>query len=177
MIPFAGNPLNRASEKRTDAHWIDSKWRDPSSLVFPMWRLEPFLLGSDKLAAPAQLCLLRSGVADSLCSPDAPCIFLGLDDDRAIFALDVATATNPADGGPLAGLGYFCDARSAAQILSLKEAAIVAQAKALIDWHQRHGFCPRCGTPTKFMDAGYRRLGGKWNAEHFPGLDPVVIMR
>jgi NAD+ diphosphatase len=176
MIPFAGNPLNRASEKRTDSHWIDSKWRDPSSLVFPMWRLEPFLLGTDKQAAPAKLGLLRPGIADSLSSPDAARIFLGLEGERAIFALDVSAASNPADEGPLAGLGYFCDARTAAQLLSLKEAAIVAQAKALIDWHQRHGFCPRCGTPTRFMDAGYRRLCGKCNAEHFPRVDPVVIM-
>ena len=33
-----------------------------------------------------------------------------------------------------------------------------------------------CGAPTKIMDAGYRRLCGKCNAEHFPRVDPVVIM-
>src|SRR5262249_62029714 len=53
---------------------------------------------------------------------------------------------------------------------------IIAQAKALIDWHQRHGFCPKCGAPTRLMDAGYRRLCDKCNAEHFPRVDPVVIM-
>jgi NAD+ diphosphatase len=176
MIPFAGNPLNRASEKRTDADWIESKFHDPSSLVFPMWRLEPFLLGSQKAASPARLGLLRPGTADSLADPEAPCIFLGLDGEMALFALDISAASNPGDQGPLAGLGYFCDARTAAQIVSIKDAAIIAQAKALIDWHQRHGFCPRCGAPTKIMDAGYRRLCGKCSAEHFPRVDPVVIM-
>jgi NAD+ diphosphatase len=176
MIPFAGNPLNRASEKRTDADWIESKFHDPSSLIFPMWRLEPFLLGSQKAASPARLGLLRPGTADSLADPEAPCIFLGLDGEMALFALDISAASNPGDQGPLAGLGYFCDARTAAQIVSIKDAAIIAQAKALIDWHQRHGFCPRCGAPTKIMDAGYRRLCGKCSAEHFPRVDPVVIM-
>src|ERR1700730_12757200 len=176
MIPFAGNPLNRASEKRTDAAWIESKFHDPSSLVFPMWRLEPFLLGSQKAASPARLGLLRPGTADSLADPEAPCIFLGLDGEMALFALDISAASNPGDQGPLAGLGYFCDARTAEQIVSIKDAAIIAQAKALIDWHQRHGFCPRCGAPTKIMDAGYRRLCGKCSAEHFPRVDPVVIM-
>ncbi len=176
MIPFAGNPLNRASEKRTDSGWIESKRRDPSSLILPIWRLEPFLLGPEKSAAGAELGLLRPGIADSLAGAGAPCIFLGLDGDVAVFALDVSEARDPANEGPLAGLGYFRDARAAAQMVSVKDAAIIAQAKALIDWHQRHGFCPRCGAATTMMDAGYRRLCGKCNAEHFPRVDPVVIM-
>jgi NAD+ diphosphatase len=119
---------------------------------------------------------MRPEIADALAEGEAPCIFLGLDSDIAVFALDVAGADDPAKAGPLAGLGHFREARTAAQILSMKDAAIIAQAKALIDWHQRHGFCPRCGTPTKIMDAGYRRLCGKCKAEHFPRVDPVVIM-
>src|SRR6202165_644861 len=176
MIPFAGSPLNRMSEKRTDPDWIESKRRDPSSLVLPMWRLEPFLLEPKASGPPVELGLLRSGVADSLAGDGAACIFLGLDGDRAVFALDVSQAGDPGNVGPLAGLGYFRDARTAAQMVSIKDASIIAQAKAMIDWHQRHGFCPRCGAPTKMTDAGYRRLCGKCNAEHFPRVDPVVIM-
>jgi len=176
MIPFTGNPLNRASEKRTDQNWIESKRHDPSSLVLPVWRLEPFLLGPEKADPPLELGLVRPEVADSLAGAAAPCVFLGLDDDRAVFALDVSEAGNPAKGGALAGLGYFRDARVAASMVSFKDAAIIGQAKAMIDWHQRHGFCPRCGAPTRMMDAGYRRLCGKCNAEHFPRVDPVVIM-
>jgi NAD+ diphosphatase len=176
MIPFAGNPLNRASEKRADANWIESKRRDPSSLVLPMRRLEPFLRKPEGSGPPSELGLVRPEIADSLASAGALCVFLGLDGDRAVFALDIPEAGGPANAGPLAALGQFRDARTAAQMVSLKDAAIIAQAKALIDWHQRHGFCPRCGAPTKIMDAGYRRLCGKCDAEHFPRVDPVVIM-
>jgi NAD+ diphosphatase len=176
MIPFAGSPLDRASEKRTDSNWIESKRRDPSSLVLPMWRLEPFMLGSEKSEPPVELGLVETGIVDSLIDGGALCIFLGLDGDRAVFALDVSEAADPANVGPLAGLGYFRDARVAASMVALKDAAIIAQAKAMIDWHQQHGFCPKCGAPTKIMDAGYRRLCGKCNAEHFPRVDPVVIM-
>jgi NAD+ diphosphatase len=172
MIPFAGNPLNRVSEKRTDSNWIESKWRDPSSLVLPMRRLEPFLRGTENSAPPLQLGLVNPAVVDSLAEKEAPRIFLGLDGDVAVFAIDVSEAADQ----PLAGLGYFREARTAASMVSLKDAAIIAQAKALIDWHQRHGFCPRCGEPTRLMDAGYRRLCGKCKAEHFPRVDPVVIM-
>ena len=55
MIPFAGSPLDRASEKRTDSKWIEDKKSDPSSLILPMWRLEPFLLGSEKSEPPVEL--------------------------------------------------------------------------------------------------------------------------
>lgn len=176
MIPFAGNPLNRASEKRTDAKWIESKRRDPSSLVLPIWQLQPFLLGPENSGPPLELGLLPPDVADSLASDGATCVFLGLDRDRAIFAIAVAQSDDPAKAGPLAGRGYFRDARMAASFVSIKHAAIIGQAKAMIDWHRRHGFCPACGAPTQIMDAGYRRLCGKCNAEHFPRVDPVVIM-
>jgi NAD+ diphosphatase len=176
MIPFAGNPLNRASEKRLEANWIESRLHDPSSLIFPMWRLEPFLLGPENSAAPLELGLLKPGLTEVLAADGAPCIFLGLDGDRAVFAVDISAADNPTKEGPLAGLGFFRDARAAGQMVSIKEAAIIAQAKALIDWHQRHGFCPKCGAPTRLMDAGYRRLCDKCNSEHFPRVDPVVIM-
>ena len=176
MIPFAGSALNRASEKRTDANWIESKRREPSSLILPMWRLEPFILGSEKSGPPFELGLVRVEIADSIAGAEAVCIFLGLDGERAVFALDVSAAGDSANIGALAGLGYFRDARVAGSMVSIKDSAIIAQAKAMIDWHQRHGFCPKCGAPTKIMDAGYRRLCGKCNAEHFPRVDPVVIM-
>jgi NAD+ diphosphatase len=177
VIPFAGSPLNRASEKRIDPEWVAAKRRDPSSLILPLWRLEPLLLGPDKSAAPLQLGFLHPEVADSIPGAAGPCIFLGLDGDTALFAQDVAQgADNPATIAPLAGLGHFRDARTAAQMVSIRDAAIIAQAKAMIDWHLRHGFCPRCGTPTRMMDAGYRRLCDNCNSEHFPRVDPVVIM-
>jgi NAD+ diphosphatase len=176
MIPFGGSPLDRASEKRTDSNWIEAKRREPSALVLPLWRLQPFILGSEKSEPPIELGLVRAGIVDSLIEAGALCIFLGLDGDRAVFAIDVPEAGDPAASGPLAGLGYFRDARAAGSMVSIEHSAIIAQAKAMIDWHQRHGFCPRCGAPTKMMDAGYRRLCGKCNAEHFPRVDPVVIM-
>src|SRR5215472_14273303 len=112
MIPFAGNPLDRASEKRLEAKWIESRLHDPTSLIFPMWRLEPFLLGPENSPPPIQLGLLKPGLVDTLAAEGAPCIFLGLDGDRAVFALDISAADNPAKEGPLAGLGFFRDPRA-----------------------------------------------------------------
>ena len=176
MIPFSGNPLDRASEKRTDAGWVAARRRDPSSFILPMWRLQPFLLGPEK--GPLEAGFLRPGLAEPLAAPEAPCVLLGLENDCATFALDISAARDPANEGPLAGLGHFREMRAAAMSGALpeKDIAILGQAKAMIDWHQRHGFCPRCGQPTILSDAGYRRRCDACGADHFPRTDPVVIM-
>ena len=183
MIPFSGNPLDRASEKRSDPEWLAAKLRDPSSYILPMWRLMPLVLGPEKAPGPHEAGFLKPGLAESLAAPGAPCVLLGLEkakdgSDRALFALDISAAPDPANEGPLAGLGHFAELRGAAMRGSLpeKDIAILGQAKAMIDWHQRHGFCARCGAPTVMRDAGYRRHCEACGADHFPRTDPVVIM-
>jgi NAD+ diphosphatase len=173
IIPFSGNALDRASDKRTDPEWIRSQARHPDTLIWPLWRLQPLLRGEGEQIEAGYL---RPGIVEEIAAPEPISVFLGLDDGRAIFAADVSSADDPALAGPLAELGYFRDARTAAQLLPLKDAAILGQAKALIDWHQRHGFCPSCGARTALVDAGYRRHCEACGADHFPRTDPVVIM-
>ncbi len=60
--------------------------------------------------------------------------------------------------------------------LSAEELTILAQARSLIHWHERHGFCANCGVKTEMQDAGYRRHCQACGADHFPRTDPVVIM-
>ena len=169
MIPFSGNPLDRAGERRTDGAWIAQRLADPASRIVPLWRQRPLLVGG---AAG----FLRPGLCESLAAPGAPCVFLGLEAGRAHFALDISAAPDPALGGPLAGLGEFAELRGAAPLLPAGDLAVLGEAKALIDWHQRHGFCASCGAPTAQADAGHKRVCGACNAEHFPRTDPVVIM-
>ena len=174
MIAFAGSRLDRASDRRTDPGWIAGRRADATSLIHPLWNLRSLVIGGEN--GPLEAVFFRPGLCESLAGPDAPCVFLGLDEGRAVFALDISAASDPEKVGPLAGLGQFRELRAAASLLPPPDAAILGQAKALVDWHQRHGFCPRCGAPTKLMDAGYRRLCGNCGAEHFPRTDPVVIM-
>jgi NAD+ diphosphatase len=174
MIPFTGSNLDRASHRRTDTEWIKSQQNHPRTLIHPMWKLQPFAVGGEN--GPLEAAFFAPGLCEVLAAPDAACVFLGLDDARAVFALDISAADDPETTGPLAGIGKFRELRGAAALLPLKDTAIIGQAKSLIDWHQRHGFCPRCGSKTALMDAGYRRLCPSCGAEHFPRTDPVVIM-
>ena len=173
MMPFAGSRLDRASLHRADAGRIMAMQTDARTRILPLWNLKPLLVES---AGAAHVALFPPGLCEPLAGPGAASVFLGLDDSRAVFALDISAAVDPEREGPLAGLGHFQDLRAAAPLLPYDEAAIVGQAKALIDWHQRHGFCPRCGSPTESADAGHRRHCPHCGADHFPRTDPVVIM-
>src|ERR1700727_1639074 len=52
----------------------------------------------------------------------------------------------------------------------------IAMAKAMVSWHQRHGYCANCGTRTAMKQGGWKRDCPNCKAEHFPRTDPVVIM-
>jgi NAD+ diphosphatase len=54
--------------------------------------------------------------------------------------------------------------------------AMMAQAKSLLFWHDRHRFCSSCGAPSAMASAGWKRECAACGAQHFPRTDPVVIM-
>lgn len=60
--------------------------------------------------------------------------------------------------------------------LDARDAPLFAAARSAIDWHNRHGFCARCGHATRVVRAGWGRHCDGCGAEHFPRVDPVVIM-
>ncbi len=101
----------------------------------------------------------------------APLIFLGLGDGRAHFAID-ATGANVAPDVDT----ELIDVRALAPTIATGEAAILAEARSLLDWHARHRFCAQCGSPTKVASAGWVRRCPDCRATHFPRTDPVVIM-
>jgi NAD+ diphosphatase len=166
MLPFTGNPLNRRSEMRGDDAWVAQ--RLTAGRVLPLWQ-EQVLVSGDSLLKAVQV---PTAEAFSLAAPGAACVFLGEDGEEALFALDVSAAGDAA----LIAYGQFRDLRAAAPFLHRKDLAILSQAKAMMEWHKRNGFCPRCGARTVPGDAGYKRVCPQCGAEHFPRTDPAVIM-
>ena len=55
-------------------------------------------------------------------------------------------------------------------------ASAFATTLALANWHRSHGHCPRCGTPTHPMLAGWIRRCPSDASEHYPRTDMAVIM-
>lgn len=165
---FAGNPLDRVSERRRDKEWIAALIADPQSRVLPLYELKPAI---HDMASPAlewePLAPWRERIAAG-----AVCVFLGIGGDgRAHFTID-ATGAESASNAAAGNL----DVRTLAPLIPPGEAAILAEARSLVDWHARHRFCAQCGTPTEMSQAGWTRRCPHCRAHHYPRSDPVTIM-
>jgi NAD+ diphosphatase len=167
---FAGNPLDRASDKRGDATWIAEQLGSPECLAVAMWNGKP-LVESAKDGG-VQLSYLPAKMARELSGGPERLLFMGLWQGTAVFAVDIDTSADPADG-PLEGLGRFEDLRAIATALPAGDAGISATARAMFEWH-RH--CSNCGEPSVVAEAGWKRICPACEAQHFPRTDPVVIM-
>ncbi len=173
---FANSPLDRAAHRRLDEAWLSEKAKDPSSLIVPFWQLKPLVLPPVAEDEGPDAGWLRPDMLEGVPLGTAPMIFLGVKGERAYFALNLHEGSKPEEEGPLKDLGEFMEFRQAGSVLPAGDAAILAQAKAMIDWHKRHLYCAACGQPTDSAEAGYKRVCGSCNSEHFPRTDPVVIM-
>lgn len=171
---FAGFPLDKAGHRRRDATWLAEAVRSDSARIVPFLRSQPFVMsdpGTNAVAAAGWL-----GPHAASLAPKGPLIFLGVDTASAPhFAIALPDRTDP-DDLPIAGLGAFQDMRGAAMSLPAADAAVLGCAKALFEWHATHGHCARCGAATTIVDGGWKRLCEPCGAEHFPRVDPVVIM-
>lgn len=59
---------------------------------------------------------------------------------------------------------------------SQADSALYAAARSLLYWHAHNGFCGVCGVQTVIMHAGWGRRCDACATEHFPRVEPVVIM-
>ena len=170
---FAGNPLDRVSERRRDLEWLERQLEADATTVLAFWNGLP--LTQDGAAGP-RLARLEPGLAVELAGGDERLLFMGVDaEDRAVFALDMEGAADPAEG-VLRGRGRFGNLRELAAVLSSDDCGMAASAKAVFEWRRRHRFCSACGQPTYVAEAGWKRLCPSCKVEHFPRTDPVVIM-
>src|SRR5579875_888117 len=170
---FAGNPLDRASDRRGDADWLLDRIDSPASLAIALWNGAPMVEPSKE--GGVQLAYFGAKLAAEVSGGEERRLFLGLWKDTAVFAVDFDGSADPSEG-PLQGLGRFEDLRGLALRLPATEAAIAATAKGVFEWRRRHRHCSACGQPSQAVDGGWKRACPACNAEHFPRTDPVVIM-
>ena len=157
-LGFTGARLDRADRLRTDP--------------------EAFAAA---IADPRATCLLLDGI-DPVPGSGGGLIWEALDpaDERALLLLGIDDSGAPRFVRE-AHAGARVDARSRTvmrllPMLSPEEAALYGGARSLVDWHARHRFCAVCGSPTELFRGGWGRRCASCGAEHFPRVDPVVIM-
>lgn len=167
---FAGNPLDRAGDRRNDPSWLAEMEADPEALAMVLWEGRPLLEAHPDGPRLAWVALPHA--RDLV--PDRS-LFLGLWKTAPVFAVEFVGTSDPATG-PVQGLGSFTEMREAAAVLSGVEAAMAGTAKSLFDWRRRHGFCAMCGQESANACGGWKRICPACGSEHFPRVDPVTIM-
>lgn len=169
---FAGGRLDRRSELRADEDWLSARRADPSTLTIGLWNGQPLVREAD---GGLELVQLEAKLGFELAGSDENLLFMGLDGEVALFAVDLLGEADPASG-PLEGRGRFMDLRMAGGRLGAADAGAAATAKAVFEWKRRHGFCSACGQPSAAAEAGWKRVCPACKTEHFPRTDPVTIM-
>lgn len=184
-LPLSRSTLDRDAEHRQDEAWLAAAWSNPRTRVLVVsqgWAFvedtdgadEPHSAGEADGTVPhprrergARLVLLPSFEA-----PDGDRYFLGTDADGvSYFAVAVDDLPGRLDEAARpAGL------REVGSLLDERDAGLLVHAVALENWHRAHGFCARCGNPTKQAAAGHVRRCAACGTEHYPRTDPAVIM-
>ncbi len=156
---FTGYVLDRVDHLRGDADAITALMHDWRARVLRLDGFEPILTVDGGIEWGS-----LADIAD-----DAALILLGLHESKPHFVV----LPEQADGAALFRSPRLMHALSR---LSAPDMATYGAARSLIDWHLRHGFCGRCGAVTSLFRAGWGRKCTGCATEHFPRVDPVVIM-
>lgn len=168
---FAGLALDRASERRDEQEFIETR-RSAATTRFTVVRPDGKALvdaarrGLRQLAEAERAAWLGA----------APVWYLGEADEVAHFA--VAHASDEEE--PLASAlgGQWMDLRAAGLALPAFDAGLFAYARGLLHWQSRARFCGACGSPTILVAAGHkaRCTDPACGVVHFPRTDPAIIV-
>jgi NAD+ diphosphatase len=173
---FSGAALDRAGLFRKDAAWLAAQRQHPQARAVPIWRATNLIVAGD---APRAAWL---PLAPFLEIGGAEPHLLGLNDGVPHFAVDLSALDEPLAHPLLADAvaagAAFVELRDAAALLARPEAALLAYARGLTEWHRRNPRCPSCGAPTEAREAGHVRVctAPDCGTHHFPRTDPAVIM-
>jgi len=171
---YAGGGLDRSAHRRADQEWLTRQLRDPNSRLVPVWRNHNLIHSGE---VPHAALLPGDAIAEAL-SNGGHWALLGVRGETAFFAVDLSHVADPLPDLALAGIGEFVDLRQVGPVLSRDQGSLLAYARGLMYWHNRHRFCGVCGSPTASAEAGFMRqcLNSDCGAPHFPRTDPAVIM-
>ena len=166
-LALSRSTVDRATARRADGAWVEAVWADPRSRVLVVSDSQALVRSAD---GRPELVFISSAEA-----PEGTKFLLGVDtDDVAYFGVSVPGGVSRVRSGeddvqPMS-------LRQVGALLSDRDAGLLTHAVALANWHDTHTHCPRDGTPTVPAPAGHLTTCPTDGSEHFPRLDPAVIM-
>jgi NAD+ diphosphatase len=162
-LALARGEVDRSAHLRTDETWLERAWADQATQVVVVSQGQALCEIGD---SDAWLCLVPPGRA-----PDGVRFLLGMSGCGVAYFGVAGPLPSPAPSG--ARPAYL---REAGPLLSDRDAGLMTHAVALANWHETFTHCPRCGTPTEPIAAGHARRCPADASEHFPRVDPAMIV-
>ena len=170
--------LDRADDRRADQNWIIQQLTAETTRYLPVWKNTSFVGNEENEGEMPGPEYLDAAQVQTLQVQPQDAIFLGLLRGEAYFAVDLSHLEEPDHLPALAGRGHFTDLRNVGPLMERHEGALLAYARGMVYWAQRHAFCGVCGHPTLPSRAGHVRACSNeaCGTPHFPRTDPAVIM-
>jgi len=164
-------PLDRCSNQRSNKQWLKKVFNDEDTRFCLINNGENLFTQDSALKA----LFIHRNILENVSINS--CIFLGKEQNHAIFALD-CNKLNPTDLASFTARGQWLDLRQATSSISSQDAAILSLAKALVYWHNTHLYCGKCASLNQLVEAGHARrcTNNQCHNMTFPRTDPAVIM-
>ena len=200
VLKFADVPLDRAEDRRGDPEWLAGRLARDDTRFIPVWRDLSLIDDGHGTSLPsAVICGGTAGPggvegaagATGVAGPDDPSgpagadvlaascetVFLGMEGDRAVFAVDLSGSDEEDAVAAAGGRGKFQDLWRAGPSIDARGAALMAYARGMLYWHRENRFCGRCGHATESREGGRRRrcTDADCGRNTFPRIDPAVI--
>ena len=166
-LTFSGAGIERLAELRQLPEALAAAFAETETRFLPVWQSR---------------CLVRDGfVADCrreelelVATGHETMVFLGRRAGRALFAVELPGEAPPR-GLPSTG---FLGLREITSQVSEADAALLAYARAMILWQERHRHCGVCGAPNRPAEGGFVMACSDESCAQrcFPRIDPAVIV-
>ncbi|MGE5290622.1 MAG: NAD(+) diphosphatase [Micromonosporaceae bacterium] len=167
-LALSRGTLDRVADRREDPGWLEAAWADPRTRVLVVEEGRALVRMGDGDGREAELVLISPAEA-----PDGPRLMLGVDHEAVAYFAVLGPLPTPE---PVADGVSPAELRQAGSLLGDRDAGLLTHAVALANWHATHERCPRCGAVTRLAAAGHTRVCPRDGSEHFPRVDPAVIM-
>jgi NAD+ diphosphatase len=166
-LPLSRFELDRDAVARELPDLFERLWADPATRILPIYQ------GSAMLAGPSTLALLPVSAAPE----GALRVYLG----RTLTASPAEPVGTPIvavelTDDPQLAEGEWGNLRNVGARLSDRDAGMLTEAIAVLNWHSAHRFSPRTGEPTVVEKGGWVRRDPVSGTEVFPRTDPAVIV-
>ena len=170
QLALSRSEVDRCAHRRTDTEWLSAAWADPRSQAVVVERGQALIrFGADHV----ELVFVPPARA-----PDGVRFLLGAGaGGEAYFGVAGPLPSMP-EAAPSAEAGAIRAAslREAGPLLSDRDAGLLTHAVALANWHETHQHCPRCGALAEPVSSGHARRCPVDGSEHFPRVDPAMIV-